>query len=42
MFNLKDGIKQLAKYQVKSNNYIKTCLGSKSPNQAVEQYLGIF
>ena len=32
MFNLEDGRKQLAKYQVKSNNYIKTCLGFKSPN----------
>lgn len=42
MFNLEDGRKQLAKYQVKSNNYIKTCLGFKSPNQVVEQYLGVF
>ena len=42
MFNLEDGRKQLAKYQVKSNNYIKICLGFKSPNQVVEQYLGVF
>ena len=42
MFNLEDVRKQLAKYQAKSNNYIKTCLGFKSPNLVVEQYLGVF
>lgn len=33
MFNLTDERKQLAKYQAKSNNYIKSCVGFKSPNQ---------
>ncbi|WP_317368307.1 hypothetical protein [uncultured Tyzzerella sp.] len=41
MFDLTEGRKQLTKYQLKSNNYIKTCLGFKSPNQVVEQYLFI-
>lgn len=41
MYNLEDGRKQLAVYQKKSNNYIKTCLGMKSPNQILEEYLGI-
>lgn len=41
MFSLEDGIKQLAVYQRKSNNYIKTCLNMKSPNQVVDKYLGI-
>ena len=41
IFDLTDGRKQLAKYQLKSNNYIKTCLWFKSPNQVVEQYLFI-
>ena len=41
MFDLTDGQKQLEKYQLKSNNYIKTCLGFKSPNQVVEQYLSV-
>ena len=36
MFDLTDRRKQLAKYQLKSNNYIKTCLRFKSPNQVVE------
>lgn len=41
MFNLEDGRKQLAAYQAKSNGYIMTCLGMKSPNQIIELYLGI-
>lgn len=41
MYNLEDGRKQLAVYQKKSNNYIKTCLNMKSPNQVIEEYLGI-
>lgn len=31
MYSLEDGRKQLAVYQKKSNNYIKTCLGMKTP-----------
>ena len=42
MFNLTDGRTQLAKYQAKSNNYIKTCLGFRLPNQLIQQYLFIF
>lgn len=41
MYNLEDGRKQLAIYQKKSNNYIKTCLGMKSPNEILEEYLGV-
>ena len=33
MFSLTDGRKQLAAYQKRSNNYIMTCLGLKSPNE---------
>lgn len=41
MYSLEDGRKQLAEYQKKSNNYIKTCLDFQSPNQVVEKYLGV-
>lgn len=41
MFSLEDGRKQLAVYQKKSNNYIKTCLNMKSPNQVISEYLGV-
>jgi transposase InsO family protein len=41
MYSLADGRQQLAEYQRKSNNYIKGCLGMKSPNQVVEMYLGV-
>ena len=41
MYSLEDGRKQLAVYQRKSNTYIKTCLGMKSPNQVLEMYLGV-
>lgn len=41
MYNLEDGRKQLAVYQRKSNNYIKTCLGMKSPNEVLNMYLGV-
>ncbi len=41
MFSLLDGQRQLADYQRKSNDYIKGCLGMKSPNQVVEMYLGV-
>ena len=35
MFSLEDGRKQLATYQKKSNDYIKHCLGLRSPNQVL-------
>lgn len=41
MYSLEDGRKQLAEYQKKSNNYIKTCLGMKSPNQVLNMYMGV-
>ena len=41
MFSLLDGQRQLAEYQRKSNDYIKGCLGMRSPNQMVELYLGV-
>lgn len=41
MYSLEDGRKQLAIYQKKSNDYIKTCLDFQSPNQVVEKYWGV-
>ena len=41
MYSLEDGRKQLAIYQKKSNNYMKTCLSFQSPNEVVAKYLGI-
>ena len=41
MYNLADGRKQLAIYQTKSNNHIKTCLNLRSPNQVLADYLAI-
>lgn len=41
MFSLLDGQRQLAEYQRKSNDYIKGCLGMRSPNQVLEMYLGV-
>lgn len=41
MYNLSDGKNQLAAYQRKSNNHIKTCLGMKTPNQIVSMYQSV-
>ena len=41
MYSLEDGRNQLASYQRKSNNYIKQCLGMRSPNQVIDDYLGV-
>lgn len=41
MYSLEDGRKQLAVYQQKSNNYMKTCLDMKTPNQVVAMYQGV-
>lgn len=41
MYSLEDGRKQLAVYQKKSNGYIKTCLGMRSPNTIVRMYQGV-
>jgi len=41
MFSLEDGRRQLAVYQRKSNDYIMTCLGMRSPNQVLADYLAV-
>ena len=41
MFDLEDGRKQLAVYQKKSNDYIKHCLGLRSPNQVLQDYQAV-
>ena len=41
MYSLEDGRKQLAVYQLKSNNIIMTCLGMRSPNQILRDYLAV-
>ena len=41
MYSLKDGRIQLAAYQKKSNSWWKTCLGMKSPNEVIAEYLGV-
>ena len=41
MYNLIDGRQQLAKYNKKSNNIPKICLGFLTPNEMLEKYLGV-
>ena len=41
MYNLADGRKQLAKYNKISNNISKCCLKYRSPNEVLEDYLGV-
>ena len=41
MLSLDDGRNQLALYQKKSNNIIKTCLGMLLPNQVLKKYLSV-
>lgn len=41
MYSMEDGRKQLAVYQRKSNDHIKTCLGMRTPNQVVKMYQDI-
>ncbi len=41
MYGLEDGRKQLEVYQRRSNNQIKTCLGLRSPNAVLEDYLAV-
>ena len=41
MYSLEDGRKQLAVYQRKSNGYIKLCLGLRSPNEVLADYLSV-
>lgn len=41
MYNLEDGRAQLAKYNKKSNNIPKICLGFLTPNEVLNKYLGV-
>ena len=41
MYNLEDGRKQLEKYNIKSNNIPKICLGFLTPNEMLDKYLGV-
>jgi transposase len=41
MFSLEDGRRQLAVYQRQSNDHIKTCLGLRSPNAVLNDYLAV-
>ena len=41
MYNLVDGRQQLAKYNKKSNNIPKICLGFLTPNEMLKKYLGV-
>ncbi len=41
MYSLQDGREQLAKYNKKSNNIPKTCLGFHAPNEMMDKYLGL-
>lgn len=41
MYNLEDGRKQLARYNEKSNNIPKICLGFLTPNEMLNRYLGV-
>ena len=40
MYSLEDGRTQLAKYNKKSNNIQKICLGFLTPNEMLIKYLG--
>ena len=41
MYNLDDGRKQLARYNKKSNDMPKICLGFLTPNEVLEKYLSV-
>ena len=41
MYNLEDGREQLVKYNAKSNNIPKICLGFLTPNEVLEKYLAV-
>lgn len=41
MYNLEDGRKQLERYNTKSNDIPKTCLGFCSPSEVLQKYLAI-
>ena len=41
MYSLEDGMKQLKKYNLKSNNIPKVCLNFRTPNEVLADYLAI-
>lgn len=41
MYNLQDGINQLERYNRLSNNIPKVCLGFKTPNEVINEYLSL-
>ena len=41
MYNLADGREQLRRYNIKSNSYVKICLGFRSPNEVLKDYLAV-
>lgn len=41
LYSLEDGRMQLARYNKKSNDIPKICLGFKTPNEVLAQYLGL-
>lgn len=41
MYSLEDGRKQLEKYNIRSNNIPKSCLGYRSPNEVLANYLSL-
>lgn len=41
MYNLEDGRKQLKAYNKRSNNISKSCLGFRSPNSVLDDYLAV-
>lgn len=41
MYNLEDGREQLVRYNAKSNNIPKICLGFLTPNEVMKKYLGV-
>lgn len=41
IYNLADGREQLRRYNIKSNSYVKICLGFKSPNEVLKEYLAV-
>ena len=41
MYGIKDGIEQIKKYNLKSNNIPKICLNFRTPNEVMQDYLAI-
>lgn len=41
MYSIADGREQLKRYNLRSNSYVKICLGFKSPNEVLKDYLAV-